>query len=142
MHELSLLFNKYVDSNKLSHPRDAAHIILDDRLSDAILKKGELLGTLSRKESIERIVAGCQHWHSLTFPGGEETFHKGSCPSIRVIIKDVGKRVVTLISFVSVALSSMIASAQVMRRLTCMIRLSLIVDSSISVFKLMRCRSS
>ncbi|GAA5903985.1 hypothetical protein JCM5296_002473, partial [Sporobolomyces johnsonii] len=101
----------------LSHPRDQKYLLLSptshpspsslsleqlgamELLAAALLKKGEELGMVSKEEAVKRLrAAGCTGYWGVRKGGGEETVKKGAPPTVRVQVKNVGKRQVTLVS--------------------------------------------
>ncbi|GAA5969333.1 hypothetical protein JCM21900_002814 [Sporobolomyces salmonicolor] len=100
----------------LSHPRDQKYLLLSptshpspsslsleqlsamELLAAALLKKGEDLGMVSKEEASKRLRAACTGYWGVRQGGGEETVKKGTPPTVRVQVKNVGKRQVTLVS--------------------------------------------
>lgn len=87
------------------HPRDQKYVTLDPVLESALLKKGEVApeGVLSKDDAFKRLKDACQaYWSKQSSTLGDEAdervVKKGSPPVIRVAIKNVGKRQVTLVS--------------------------------------------
>ena len=60
--ELKALLLQYANDNKLVHPRDQRHLVLDEVLTSVILKKGEALELVSKDQALERLKAGCAEW--------------------------------------------------------------------------------
>ncbi|KAM0747852.1 hypothetical protein T439DRAFT_328520 [Meredithblackwellia eburnea MCA 4105] len=90
----------YVTSHSISHPRDQKFIQLspDDALTSVLLKKGEDLDVMSKDEALKRLKeAGTKFWE-LRKGKEDPVVKKGTPPLVKIAIKTVGKRQVTLIS--------------------------------------------
>ncbi|ORY72895.1 hypothetical protein BCR35DRAFT_307416 [Leucosporidium creatinivorum] len=96
--ELKSLLTTYIASQSLSHPRDQKFIKLDPLLGEILLKKGESVDVLTKEDANRRLRDGCTAWWSMEKKGEEKVVKKGSPPVIKVAIKNVGKRQVTLVS--------------------------------------------
>ncbi|BGP51435.1 hypothetical protein JCM10450v2_007377 [Rhodotorula kratochvilovae] len=123
---LSSLLRTFTTTHSLSHPSQRSLLLLTpsahpsppslspaqtqaiDLLSRVVLRKGERAkevgsergapGCVGREEALRRVLAGCTAYWGYSRKGGEELIKKGSPPTIRVAIKNVGKRQVTLVS--------------------------------------------
>jgi translation initiation factor 2D len=65
------LFDQYVTTHSLVHPREKQYIVLDDVLRNVLQQKGEELEFMTRSEAIEKLRKGMQPWHEMSFEGGE-----------------------------------------------------------------------
>ncbi|KAK4051480.1 hypothetical protein OIO90_004694 [Microbotryomycetes sp. JL221] len=97
-HDLKKLLSEYSALEQLVHPRDQKYITPNETLSKMLLKTDEQVEVLSKDEAHKRFVAACQPYWTLQRRGGDKIVKKGSPPLVRIAIKNVGKRHVTLIS--------------------------------------------
>ncbi|GAA5891504.1 hypothetical protein JCM8208_007305 [Rhodotorula glutinis] len=123
--QLSTLLRRFTDAHSLSHPSHRALLLLTpsahpnppslsleqesaiELVARVVLKKGETAdaygaekgaaGCVGRDEALRRIKSGCTAFWGYK-KDGDEVIKKGSPPQIRVQIKNVGKRQVTLVS--------------------------------------------
>ncbi|KAL8291415.1 hypothetical protein RQP46_002393 [Phenoliferia psychrophenolica] len=96
--ELKKLLTDYIASASLTHPRDAKFIQPDASLSSLLLKKGEVLDVLTKDDALKRLKDVSTRFFEVTKGGEEPVVKKGAPPAVKVAIKTVGKRMVTLIS--------------------------------------------
>ena len=99
--ELGNALNKYIAASSLVNPNDASYISLDERLSQALLKKGEHIDFMPRSQVLERLLSGMQAWYRTTskeYDKEEETLNKGVAKKISIAVKRrQGKKVVTIV---------------------------------------------
>ncbi|BGO95274.1 hypothetical protein NBRC10512_003037 [Rhodotorula toruloides] len=126
--QLSTLLRRFTDTHSVAHPSHRSLLLLTpsahpspsslsleseaaiELLARCVLKKGETPdqvgkekgspGCITREEALKRIRKdGCTgYWALRKGKNGEESVKKGSPPTIKVAIKNVGKRQVTLVS--------------------------------------------
>ncbi|GAA6036264.1 hypothetical protein JCM8097_006866 [Rhodosporidiobolus ruineniae] len=123
--QLSSLLRSFATHYSLPHPRSQKHLLLSpsshpspstlpleslsaiELLARVVCKKGESAeeygkdegrrGLVEREKAAEMVREGCTAYWGYR-RGGEEVIKKGSPPTIKVQIKNVGKRQVTLVS--------------------------------------------
>ncbi|KAK4049996.1 hypothetical protein OIV83_003820 [Microbotryomycetes sp. JL201] len=97
-HEIKKILSTYYGKGNLVHPRDQKYITPDDALSAALLKRDEAVDVLSKDDAHKRFLNACQSYWVVQRPGQDNIVKKGSPPIVKVVIKNVGKRQVTLVS--------------------------------------------
>ncbi|GAA6053748.1 hypothetical protein JCM3770_005098 [Rhodotorula araucariae] len=123
---LTTLLRRFTDQHSLSHPSQRSLLVLTPAahpspsalspaqhdaialLARGVLRKGEAPesvgaergapGLATREEVLRRVKGACTPYWGYRRQGGDEVVKKGSPPAIRVAIKNVGKRQVTLVS--------------------------------------------
>ena len=102
--DLKKTFNLYLVQNRLIHPKDGTYFYLDELLRSTLLggEKEGLVGgkegLMGRLEAGERLEKGCERYWEFKRGNGEGVLKKGTPPLIKIAIKTVGKRMVTLVS--------------------------------------------
>ncbi|GAA5982541.1 hypothetical protein JCM5350_006108 [Sporobolomyces pararoseus] len=120
-HSLKQLFLSYLTNNHLVHKNSQKHFLIlenpslsledishQELLVSLLLKKGEKVeelskeGVMTKDEGFKRFLSNggfTEYWGlSISGSDSEEVVQKGKPPMIRIQIKNVGKRQVTLIS--------------------------------------------
>ena len=67
--ELKAMLLQYAKDNKLVHPRDQRHLIVDEVLAGVLLKKGEALELISKDQALEKLKGACAEWWEQTRDG-------------------------------------------------------------------------
>ncbi|SCV73230.1 BQ2448_7155 [Microbotryum intermedium] len=96
--ELKKILTTYITSHSLTHPREPAFLTLDETLSHCLLKKSETLDLLKRSDAITRFQSSCQAYYSITRPNHPVESFKGTPPTLKISVKNVGKRQVTILT--------------------------------------------
>ncbi|KAM0786179.1 hypothetical protein ACM66B_006986 [Microbotryomycetes sp. NB124-2] len=100
-HELKKMLSEYYVKENLVHPRDQKYVKPNDVLLGALFKSSEStsdVDVLSKDEAHKRFVNAGQPFWTVQKVGQTKVVKKGSPPVVKVVIKNVGKRQVTLIS--------------------------------------------
>lgn len=98
--DLKKAIASYATKHSIVHPHEQKYINLDARLSSILLKKSESIPTMSRDEAVTRLRDSCTKFWTASSAGdaSDAEVRKGSPPVVRVQVKRVGKRDVTLVS--------------------------------------------
>ncbi|KDE03135.1 hypothetical protein MVLG_06358 [Microbotryum lychnidis-dioicae p1A1 Lamole] len=96
--ELKKILTTYITSHSLTHPRDPAFLTPDETLSHCLLKKSESLDLLKRSDAITRFQSSCQPYYSVARPNHPVESFKGTPPAMKIWVKNVGKRQVTILT--------------------------------------------
>jgi translation initiation factor 2D len=96
--ELKAILYSYIKEENLTHSGDQKFIRLDELLTESLLKKGEILDVLSKDEALQRLKNACHEHYEMIKPGQEGVVKKGTPPLVKIMVKNVGKRQVTLVS--------------------------------------------